>query len=473
MSHGASAAMAMAMADGLVQMQAAIDEGLYNAEPRTAESTTPTSFRHMVHEVLKPAFFSRATGARSPLAVSAAPQRSALALPGFRAFFTTYMVAMMADNIEHVISYYVAFGKFHSTALAGFAVISHWVPFLGFSVAVGALNDRYDSRRLIQIGMGLFITASAGWGYFFLTDSLEIWSACLLLVIHGSAGVLWQTSSQMLLYDIVGQENLPSAVRLNATARYLGVLVGPAVGGGMLYALGPTTGIFLNTCFFLPLLLWLVAAPYGRNFRTTQPMKRAVRGLADIVQTLRDLRGVPVIGTMLLLGGSASFFIGNSYQASMPEFAADLGHAKGTLLYFVLLAADAAGALTAGYLLETSRRLLPVAPRNAIGLSLAWGAVLCAFALNRSYPVALGLLFFAGFFELSFSSMVQTIVQLNAPNEIRGRVLGLFNMASLGLRAFSGICVGLVGAAISIHYSLAAAATCFVLAMGVVLVRRR
>jgi MFS family permease len=400
---------------------------------------------------------------------------SALRLPGFRAFFVTYMVAMMADNIEHVISYYVAFDKFHSTALAGFAVISHWVPFLGFSVVVGALNDRFDSRRLIQIGMALFIIASAGWGYFFVTDTLEIWSACCLLVIHGCAGVFWQTSSQMLLYDIVGPDNLPSAVRLNATARYLGVLVGPAIGGGLLLALGPTLGIFFNTLFYLPLLLWLIGAPYGRRFRKVgaQQMKRAVRGLADIVQTLRDIRTVPVIGIMLVLAGGASFFVGNSYQASMPEFATDLGHGKGSALYFMLLAADAAGALAAGVLLETSRTLLPVEPRNALRFALVWSLVLCGFALNRSYPVALALLFCAGFFELSFSSMVQTIVQINAPNQIRGRVLGLFNMAALGLRAFSGITVGLLGSAITIHYSLAIATLCFFSVMVVMLVRAR
>ena len=406
--------------------------------------------------------------------VASAP-RSALRLPGFRAFFITYMLGMMADNIEHVISYYVAFDKFKSTALAGFAVISHWVPFLLGSVAVGGLNDRYDSRRIIQCGMALFITASVGWGYFFLTDTLQLWSACALLVIHGCAGVLWSTSSQMLLYDIVGPENLPSAVRLTATARYLGVLVGPAVGGGLLLALGPTRGIFVNTVFYLPLTLWLISAPYGRKFRAAGATgaKRAVRGLADIVQTLRDIRGVPVIGVMLILGGGVSFFVGNSYQASMPELARDLGHGKGSLLYFMLLAADAAGALTAGFLLETTRSLLPVKPDNALRLSLMWACALFGFALNRSYPVALVLLFCAGFFELSFSSMVQTIVQINAPNEIRGRVLGLFNMASLGLRAFSGLCVGMLGSVITIHDSLALATACFFAVMGTMVVRQR
>ena len=400
--------------------------------------------------------------------------RSALRLPGFRAFFVTFMLAMMADNVEHVISYYVAFDKFHATALAGFAVISHWVPFLLGSVAVGALNDRYDSRRLIQIGMTIFMLVSAGWGYLFLTDTLQIWSACALLVLHGCAGVLWQTSSQMLLYDLVGPENLPSAVRLNATARYLGTLVGPAVGGGIMWLLGPTRGMFVNTAFYLPLLIWLVRAPFGRYARGgARVSKRAVRGFADVVQTLRDIRGVPVIGIMLLVGGGASFFVGSSYQASMPELAGDLGQGKDSALYFMLLAADAAGALTAGLLLEVTRSLLPVEPRNALRLSMIWAASIAGFAAIRSYPVALVLLFSAGFFELSFSSMVQTIVQINAPDQIRGRVLGLYNMAASGLRAFSGVLVGLIGSQISIHLSLTLAAGTFFVVMLVTLVRRR
>src|SRR3954453_23078513 len=92
---------------------------------------------------------------------------AALRLPGFRAFLVTFMLTMMADNIEHVISYWVAFQKFHSSALGGFAVVSHWLPYLIFSVPVGALNDRFDPRRLIQMGVALFMLVSLGWGYFF------------------------------------------------------------------------------------------------------------------------------------------------------------------------------------------------------------------------------------------------------------------------------------------------------------------
>ena len=385
------------------------------------------------------------------------PAFGALRLPGYRAYLATFVLTIMADNVEHVISYWLLWQKFHSPALGGFAVVSHWLPFLLFSVSVGALNDRFDSRRLIQAGALLFVTASAGWGYFFVTDTLEEWHAMVLLTIHGCAGVLWMTSSQMLLYDIVGPAQLPSAVRLAATARYLGTLVGPGVGSLIMYTLGPTYGIFLNTAFYAPLLLWLVRAPYGRHFRGDRSApKRAVRGFADIVETIKDVRPIPVLTAMIVLAGVVSCFVGNSYQAQMPGFAQDFGHGDPGITYTALLGADAAGALVAGILLESRGGLFRIEPRNAMLLAIAWAASLFAFACIGSYPLALVLLLVAGFCELSFSSMVQTLVQLNAPDHIRGRVLGLYNMAAAGLRMFSGITVGLAGSEFSIHVSLAA-----------------
>jgi MFS family permease len=380
---------------------------------------------------------------------------SALGLPGYRAYLITFALTMMADNVEHVISYWVAFRKFQSPALGGFAVIAHWVPYLALGVTVGALNDRFDSRRLIQAGGCLFMLASAGWGYFFATDSLQMWHAMVLLAVHGCASLLWVTSSQVLLYYVVGPEALPSAVRLAATARYLGLLVGPGVGSAIMLTLGPTRGIFLNVAFYLPLVVWLMRAPYGRKFRSDQPpARRAVRGLADIVQTIREVRRVPLLSLMIALSGSASFFVASGYPAQMPSFAQDLGHGDPGTAYTMLLAADASGALVAGILLEAAGRLFQPRPRLAMMLAIMWAASLAGFALTRTYPLALGLLFLAGFFELSFSSIAQTLVQLSAPDASRGRVLGLYNMASMGLRAFSGVMVGLIGSAIGIHTSL-------------------
>ncbi|WP_256807835.1 MFS transporter [Bradyrhizobium sp. Bra64] len=369
----------------------------------------------------------------------------------YRLQFIAYVLAMMADNIEHVISYWVVFQKFHSPTLGGFAVLSHWLPFLLFSVAVGGLADRFDPRRIIQCGMLLFIVASAGWGFFFITDTIQMWHAMLLLVIHGCAGVLWQTPNQLLLYDLVGPADLPSAVRLNAMARYLGILVGPAVGGIIMLTLGTSHGIIFNTLFHLPMLLWLFWAPV--RDKSVAVRRFAVRGLADIMLTIRAIGTQPVLTAMTWLAGLTSFMIGNAYHAQMPGFAGDLGHGDPGVSYSVLLAADAAGALLAGIALESWGRLKGT-PRTAIMLAMLWSVTLLGFAAVRIYPVAIVLLFSAGFFELSFNTMAQALVQLNAPHDIRGRVVGLYNMAGLGMRAFSGITVGLFGAAIGIHWSL-------------------
>jgi MFS family permease len=376
----------------------------------------------------------------------------ALRQPVFRAYFAGAASLMMADSIEHVISYWMMFEKFHSPALAGFAVISHWVPFLLLSIWSGGLADRHDPRRLIQLGMAVFMGVSIAWGLLFLFDVLEMWHAVVLLIFHGLAGVLWGPASQLYIHDIVEQEHLPSAIRLTATARWLGLLMGPAIGGVILLILGPAWGILFNALIYLPFILWLWKAPY--RHRHAPP---AVRGLADVIDTFRVAARNPLLTSMMVLVGGASLIVGNAYQAQMPEFAQDLGHGDGRLTYSLLFGADAAGALTAGLLLE-SRGLLRPSPRSAYVLALLWCIAMAGFAASTVYPLALALLFVCGFLELSFYAMAQTLVQLNAPAAVRGRVIGLFSMSALGLRAFSGLTVGLGGSLIGIHLSLALSA---------------
>jgi hypothetical protein len=102
-------------------------------------------------------------------------------------------------------------------------------------------------------------------------------------------------------------------------------------------------------------------------------------------------------------------------------------------------------------------------------LAMAWCVALGAFALIRSYPAAVALLFAAGFLELAFNSIAQALVQLNAPVSIRGRVIGVFSMAANGMRMFSGVTVGIVGGLVGIHYSLSASAAGLVVAIAVLL----
>ncbi len=409
---------------------------------------------------------STATDSNGGAPRAVATSFAALRHPGFRMYFVGTATAMLADNIEHVISYWAMFQKFHSAALGGFAVISHWAPFLLFSIHSGALADRFDPRRIIQIGMGLFMGVSLLWGVLFLTDTLQEWHARVLLIVHGFAGVLWGPASQLLLHHIVGPAELASAVRLGATARYLGMLTGPFIGGLLLIAFGAAHGILINALIYLPMIVWLWYAPHGPQHRRADD--HSTRGFGDLWATFRSIRANPTVLCMVLLAALAALFVGNAYQAQMPGFATDLGHGDPGLSYRALLGADAAGALAAGFVLE-SRGLLRPAARTALLLAMAWCAALGLFAAVHLYPVALLLLFAAGFLELAFNSMAQAIVQISAPAAIRGRVIGLFTMAASGMRMFSGITVGLVGGLIGIHYSLGVSAAVLLVCLGALL----
>ena len=376
----------------------------------------------------------------------------------YRRYFTANLFSAMGDNIEHVISYWLLFQKFRSPVLGGFAVISHWTPFLLFAVYFGALADRHDCRRVIQAGQLMYASVSLTWGILFLTDTIQVWHACVLLVIHGMAGVLGGPGGQLIIHDIVGREYLQSAVRLNSTARQMGILLGPAVGGVTMLFFGPAIGLFLNVLMFAPMILLMFVLPYTGHGRDEGMSVRAPRlSFAGALQLMRETSANPTILSMILLGGATSLLVGNAFQAQMPEFAHGFGHDQQDVAYSMLLGANAAGAVVGGLLLE-GRGLLKASARNAAICSILWCLAITGFATTSSYPAAIALLFCGGLLNLAFLSMAQTLVQLRAPNQLRGRLIGLFNMSHNGLKAFSGVTVGVIGGLIGIHWSLAISA---------------
>ena len=393
---------------------------------------------------------------RSPVPAPGPPPGTkfgALQHRDYRRYFALVLLSATAVNIEHVISYWVIFQAFHSPMLAGFAVISHWVPFLLFSVYAGSLADRYDCRKLIQISQGLFALASLAWAVLFLTGTLRVWHAAAILLIHGAAGVIGLPASQLIVYDIVGPERLPSAIRLNATSRYLAILFGPAVGGGLMLLLGPGQGLLANILIYVPFTLYLLRMPYTGHRRDPGARRATGFGLADIQRLLGEARADSRLLTMILLGGTTSFLVGNAFQAQMPEYAHHLGADEAGAWYSVLLAANAVGAIIGAVLLESST-FVTLSARAAILCALVWGVLMAVFPAAQNYPVAVLLLVLAGIFNVAFTSMAQTIVQLLAPPHLRGSMVGLFNTSMLGLRAGSGLTVGVLGALIGVQWSL-------------------
>jgi hypothetical protein len=141
------------------------------------------------------------------------------------------MLAMMADNIEHVVSYWLLFQKFSFTALAGFADIAHWTPFLLFSVFFGGLADRRDCRKLIQIAQVLFMGCRRpGHPSLYEHDS-GVARGCAADHSRNCRSHLG-AREQVLIHDIVGAEDPSQCRSTECDEPAARILFGPAVGAG-------------------------------------------------------------------------------------------------------------------------------------------------------------------------------------------------------------------------------------------------
>jgi len=396
---------------------------------------------------------------------------AALRNPSCRIYLLGGALAMMADNVEHVITYWVLWEKFHSPALTGFEVFSHWLPFLLLSPYFGALADRHDCRKLIQGAQLLFMSVSACWGLLFATGTLRVWNACVLLVLHGMAGAIWMPAEQLMLEDFVGPADLPSAIRLNSTARSLGILLGPVVGSALLLGLGPERGIFCNIAIYLPLTVLMARTKYTGHTRGGIIARQRVGALAAL-RVFREVSKDRVIVAMIVLAGLGSFFVGSAIQTAMPAIATSMdgagtGGASGGTAYGVLLFANGLGGVLGGLLLEGTG-WLRLSVRAAMWSTAVYGLSSALFAFSHDYLVAALLLVVGGIANLAAMSITQTVVQLLAPREKRGQVVGLYGVAANGLRIGSGFTVGLLGAVFGLRVSLGVSALAMVAGTAVV-----
>lgn len=370
---------------------------------------------------------------------------AALRAPWYKGYLAGGSLLMAGDNAEHAITYWVMWQSFHSPLLAGFAVVSHWLPHLFFSVFFGSLADRFDCRRLIQISLGLFAAASVSWGVLFATDTLQPWHCVVLLVVHGFASALWHPASGVMIFDIAGEKDVPSAVRLMATGLSVGQLVGPAVGAALLFTVGPAAGMFLNVLFFVPFAVYLFVLPIDGHRRRREAPPRI--GLRDVVGVIRELPRYPAVLVVVVLQGAVALLIGTALMPLFPEFAAQLGQDTSGLGYGVLIVAMSAGAVIGGIALETFGRVHANAPL-AIVSTLVFAAGVGVFAFSQSYALSVVVLVIAGVSSIASGSISQTVVQLEAPPERRGRFLGAYGMTSMGLRVGSGVVIGVLGVAV-------------------------
>jgi len=298
------------------------------------------------------------------------------------------------------------------------------LPILLFTLVGGVIADRHDRRRLLLMSQYIQMATAftlAGLVYF---DRVRIWQVLTLSVITGLAQAFGGPAHQSLLPSLVSKDDVPNAIAFNSIQFNLARVIGPLMAGAALAAFGMAACFGLNGLSFIAVIIAILSL----RIRHAPPAGPS-RLREEFHEGLTFVRERPALIGLAVLG-FATTFLGNPFLTFLPLFAQNVFHGD-VSLYTKLLACASAGAVT-GALVVAWRGRFPHMGRTALLMQLLYAILILLFAVTRVLWLNAVILFCAGICMMTVASMLSSLVQLNAPNAMRGRVMSLYMVAFRG-----------------------------------------
>ena len=390
----------------------------------------------------------------------------ALAVPTFRWYWIFSWISSTGDGMENIIRNVLVYQLAGAAApfWLGMMVFAHWVPFTFFSLYGGVLADRYDNRKVQLVSQIVLMIAAFLVAWATLAGFVTTWWLFGLLLLHGFAGAIGGPAQQTLIHSMVGPTKLLSAVSLNSTARQFSQVIGPAVAGFIVVWFGPGWGFLINAITFVPLLAFLAII---RVRPLSAPSSLPI--LSSLRDGLRFVRRRPFIGGLIAVEMLGVIFLGHTFNSFLVLFAHDVLHVD-DLGYAFLLVGSGIGAVCAAMYLAYARDR-EHSGRFIVGAAMLEMAAILLFAFSTSYLVSFALLFVVGVSAVLTQSLTNTKIQLSAPDELRGRVMGAYTFATQGMRVLNGPILGGAAIVFGAPLAVAGAAAAVLAGLGVILAR--
>lgn len=342
-----------------------------------------------------------------------------LRLPGFRRFMVMTLVFTAAVQMEVVALGWLVYDITRSNLALG-VVSAMWnITLFIFSPLAGAIADRVDRRRLVMATWGVVAINYAVLTLLILTGAIEIWHLVVASLLNGMLFAFNIPARVALISQLVGDTRLMGAMALISVAFNLTGILVPLAGGAIVDLVGAGGAYLAMTVLYVIVIVLVGYLPLPQ-----MPVRSGRDSvLGDLVAGLRFVRRERMVGWLLFLA-VVVVVLGQSYLVLLPGFAADTLKvpASGLGLLFSMVAL---GAL-AGNLLVAQRGGRPGLGRWMFLLGATTGLGLIGLALARSLYPALAVLFLLGVTGPPFTTINQTLIQLLAAPELRGRVQSLY-----------------------------------------------
>ena len=334
------------------------------------------------------------------------------------------------------------------------------IPLVPFALWGGSLSDRFPKRRLLILTQSLMMTQALVLGVLIQAGDVRIWQIYLMAFLLGAFKAVDMPARQSYVVEMVeGREDLTSAIGLNSAIHNAARTLGPALAGVVIAMLGEAPAFFLNALSFLAVIISLLLMRDGaRGFHRAapDPCRRAYeRGAALCVRPAND-SGADEPGGSQLLPLAAIPDLDACFCERDPEgerCSADrCALRRGPRLSCaaerrkpcplgLLLSAVGVGAITGALLVASLPEKAPRGRMLTLG-NLAFPAFLLLFAGSRSLLLSFVVMLFVGMSHVFQNAMANTLLQLNAPDELRGRVMSLYSLVSGGMTHLGGLQAG-------------------------------
>ncbi len=359
---------------------------------------------------------------------------SSLQVKYFRVYWLGMFVSLIGTWIQTVAQSWLVFQLTNSAFLLGVVGFLSSIPIFVLSLFGGVLADRVNKRNILiftQVTFMFLAFLLAILTQFKLITPLQI---MFIALFNGIVMAFDAPARQSIVVELVGKKHLFNAIALNSVAFNSSRIIGPAIAGVLVSAIGMSGCFYLNGVSFLAVIiaLFYIRLGIGKARNNNSALKDLKEGLVFISRHPLILALVSMVGAMSLFG--------ISYVILMPVFVNHVLSA-GVKGLGILMSSTGLGALI-GALILARLGDFKYKGRLLIGSAFLFSLSLIIFSLSKNYALAVFSLILIGCTSVIPIALINTLLQINVPDEFRGRVMSLFMITFAGIMPFGNLISG-------------------------------
>jgi MFS family permease len=364
----------------------------------------------------------------------------------FRLFLFGQIVSLVGTWMQNVAQAWLVYRLTHSELLLGTAWFCSQIPVFALGSIGGVVSDRCSRHRIVIATQTLSMLQAFALGILTLSGHVQVWHVLGLALALGTINAFDMPARQAIIVQLANKEDLLNAIALNSAIFNAARIVGPAIAGLLVAALGEGVCFVVNGASFLAVIVALAAI---RMPRQTQPSPDSP--WAHLTEGFRyTWRHVPVRSILMVL--AATTFAGMPAVVLMPFFADDIFHRGSQGLGF-LMGAMGVGAVI-GTLVLAQRARISGLHKVIVYSAVSTGASFILFSASPWFYLSLAIMPVIGFGVMRQNAAANTSIQILIPDEYRGRIMSLYAMTVVGLGPFGSLAAGAIAHAVGARWTV-------------------